>query len=405
MHGDIKLANVLLHKIEDHEWLRPRPACRWVPKLCDFGLADFVASATNVYKGTAGWKAPECFLGSPPISLKACDIFAYGLLVWCVFAGNSTSPVSTNINCDGGDVWIRESQGQQSFYKYAASRLRKAYRLWDSQQGLTFAELAELAVHIAPGRNRHKRIRPKASLWETREVREAQLNRVLVVLRVSLDDDPSRRETQPWIYMDTRRYKHLKTVTDPPAYSRWETSRSSFLRLKEQCNLLKRGLVNCAQLIHYLYLLNVAQVNRFFALNRWWNLLRAQWTAQTSSKERVHTAMFEEFEIINAAMRIGRADATNSSGTSIIQHEEGQACYDLTILYARLYGSLKISRLRSCLPRYDYSHVIWPGDKLAAYFVKDMDINASELGHTNFKPSQSVQYLTRVSTIYAFARI
>ena len=379
VHGDIKLANVLLHKIKNHNWLSRPHACRWVPKLCDFGLADSADSATNVYKGTAGWKAPECFLGNPPISLKACDIFAYGLLVWCIFAGKSTSPVSPNINCDGGDVWIRESQGQQSFYKNAASRLRKA----------------ELAVHIAPGRNHRasfERIRPRA------EVREAQLNRVLVLLRASLDDDPSRRETQPWIYMDTRRYGHLKTVTDPPAHSKWGTSRSSFLRLKEQWNLLKPALVGFVQLIRYLYLLNIAQLNKFFASNRWRDLLRVQSMAQASTKERVHTALFDEFEIINATKRIGRAHATNSSGTSMIQHGDQTSCYDMGILYARLYGRLEISRLRSCLPREDYKNVDSLGDSLAACFTKDMDTNA-ELRHPMFSLSQSV------STIYAFARI
>lgn len=96
-HGDIKQANVLMFRD-----LRGG-AVAWTAKLCDFGSAAIDANAkmksTYRKRGTRDFWPPEYWIAessispSAPESLRACDIFSYGLVIWNVFAGMPFPPL------------------------------------------------------------------------------------------------------------------------------------------------------------------------------------------------------------------------------------------------------------------------------------------------------------------------
>lgn len=92
-HGDLKPKNVLVF----------RALGRWTAKLCDFGCAQWLASessaqtnqrgdadtspyGTATYLGTANWLPPEVATKTTKTfnheTLRLCDIFVYGLVVW-----------------------------------------------------------------------------------------------------------------------------------------------------------------------------------------------------------------------------------------------------------------------------------------------------------------------------------
>lgn len=79
-HSDIKPENIML-----------RPDGSAV--VCDFGLGRLSAPRTLAElagddRGTLAYKAPELHSGDGPTTL-ASDIYAYGLVLWCIFAGRS----------------------------------------------------------------------------------------------------------------------------------------------------------------------------------------------------------------------------------------------------------------------------------------------------------------------------
>ncbi|KAB8234017.1 uncharacterized protein BDW43DRAFT_274815 [Aspergillus alliaceus] len=101
-HGDLKLENILLFDT---------PA-GWLPKLCDFGLSTELGDMSlNVrYYGTHGWRAPEVLKQDrKPIrvqSLKMCDIFAYGLVVRCVFTILPSAPLSAEDENGASNIFL-----------------------------------------------------------------------------------------------------------------------------------------------------------------------------------------------------------------------------------------------------------------------------------------------------------
>lgn len=102
-HGDMKPANVLIFDgyAGPSKDYRLSGECWWTLKLCDFGLTTKLQETARLpnklrYRGTEGWRPPESYAESPPKSLQLCDIFAYGLVVWCIFIGVPSSPIPTN---------------------------------------------------------------------------------------------------------------------------------------------------------------------------------------------------------------------------------------------------------------------------------------------------------------------
>jgi serine/threonine protein kinase len=90
VHADMKPDNVLIFFHDDG---------KVVAKICDFGFSgqdhDDVPAERTVYHGTTGWRPPEVMhsKASIPIgSLRLCDIFAYGLIVWSTFLRHGQTP-------------------------------------------------------------------------------------------------------------------------------------------------------------------------------------------------------------------------------------------------------------------------------------------------------------------------
>ncbi|CAF3543459.1 unnamed protein product [Fusarium graminearum] len=84
-HGDLKPSNVLVFKV----------GIKWVAKLCDFGCAvGEVKKDKERYIGTPHWlpRASELRVFHTRESLRYCDLYVYGLLVWSSFCLGGQHP-------------------------------------------------------------------------------------------------------------------------------------------------------------------------------------------------------------------------------------------------------------------------------------------------------------------------
>ena len=228
-HGDMKLTNVLLAMNTEYAMNDDLMKCRWTPRLCDFGLATSVHEQDDhgkapMYRGTQGWRPLEAYLDKPPESLVSCDIFAYGLIIWALFTGKPTSPLPPEWNKEDERESVIEMIGQQKVYGRASKNILKAHGLDKEETEVyhTLRELTERAVNFAPGYRRKAwsvNIRRKAFFEGSREERQAQVNRILFVLKESLKDNPSSRGSRPWKYMHVFQYPNFKEPRGPPLYS------------------------------------------------------------------------------------------------------------------------------------------------------------------------------------------
>ena len=223
-HGDMKPANVLMFRVLHR---RNNEGFVWVAKLCDFGsaAAEFGRKSVPFQKrGTRNFWPPEYWIAensigaNGPASLRACDIFAYGLIIWNLFAGMPFSPLGVDESRD----YALTRFGTQAYYHRASTCIRGLYEVENYQTILVlFDEFASLhipkkgAIHQRYERQKHHRKRRSRRHAKERRGLELEINRILIVLRASLNDDPSARDTRPWRYLNTRYYPSISVVTDP----------------------------------------------------------------------------------------------------------------------------------------------------------------------------------------------
>ena len=359
LHGDIKPANVLIHD----QWISGHDAtsvsCRWLPKLCDFGLAitlkeDSGRSEPRRYVGTGGWKPPECYLDLPPVSLQLCDIFAYGLVSWCVFIGNPSSPISTKMNQDEESETIKEQLGEQVFYQKASHSIRAAYGVLDSDIHSTLAELTSRAVNLWPGLGKKElglRRRRKALLEGPRDMRAEQINSVLILLRDSLNDDPKSRYLRPWEYMDVGLHKSISVVQDPIKYSTKSHPTIKHQRTQRLFSSCNAGL----ELISHKKRLILRRLMHSYhqAMRRTTRTVKISIITHLPSLipqdplKQVYDAMFFDVEFSLRDKQAQKEDRDRSRSYSfepydddLFDHEEGGRCHNLDRLYYHLYMAI-----------------------------------------------------------------
>lgn len=358
-HGDMKPANVLIHD----QWVSaPNPQatpCRWLPKLCDFGLAigfkEDGGRNLKRYRGTGGWKPPECYLDSPPASLQLCDVFAYGLVSWCIFIGSPSSPISTNQNQDEDSATIREQLGEQITYQKASRSIRTVYGIMGNDVSLTLTELTKRPLNIRPQAAKagsSLRRRHKASSEGPRDVRAEQINRVLILLRDSLNDDPQSRHRRPWEYMDFGLYESIPLVQDPVKYAgRSESTKAEHRtqNLSSWCNAVQL-LISHKKRLMVRWLTHVYRQAMRRTIGTLFTFISARFPGllPQNPMKQVYEDMFSVVELSLRDKKARIEDRKRSkiylfepNDNGIFDHEEGDRCHSLDGLYYYLYEAIR----------------------------------------------------------------
>lgn len=232
VHGDLKLENILIFS-GSHMAGR-----KWTAKLCDFGSAVPIAARADArdsatYLGSETWLPPECYekslVGQPlPPSLAPCDIFVYGLVVWAMFIGIHFSPLYKIQKVEGHGADIVRHIGQQRFYARARDSVTASFSPAHNNVHLLLAAFTEQTfTHFGGRAERQTLERRLQSRWQARSFGfgqvssdgEDKVNRILLVLRASLNDSPDRRDLQPWRYLDKKRYPFVPSVENPPRFT------------------------------------------------------------------------------------------------------------------------------------------------------------------------------------------
>ena len=228
-HGDMKPANILLFPAERNS---RSGGTKWTAKLCDFGSAAIEQHGVSVpfqkrgsyhYWPPEYWHAENSIDAMAPESLQACDIFAYGLVVWNIFSGMPFPPLTID---DSREIALGK-YGQQEYYRRASHSIRCLYDADNCQQTLCLVDSGLLAaslsgrVHEAVQRQRHHRIRRVSKINTSnynKKSMDLEINRVLIVLRECLNDLPEQRGHTPWRYFNTDFYSDIPSglVESPP---------------------------------------------------------------------------------------------------------------------------------------------------------------------------------------------
>ncbi|OJD33664.1 serine threonine protein kinase [Diplodia corticola] len=169
IHGDMKLRNILVSKQHD----------KWTAKICDFSHSSLKMAVGDgdgeptEYTGTKGWTPLP---GSSRVikgDMVSCDIFSYGLVVWCVFMERS-------------DTFLADRRFQ--------IREEDIYR--KAKDDLT------------------KKAKPNSNAYA--QDQDMSLNRILNVLVSSVHHDPLLWEKHPWVYFDCDRFPSIDIIVDEP---------------------------------------------------------------------------------------------------------------------------------------------------------------------------------------------
>ncbi|PMD16335.1 hypothetical protein NA56DRAFT_753196 [Hyaloscypha hepaticicola] len=232
-HGDMKPENVLLFA----KYSADQEETTWTAKLCDFGNAesrsahvpvtvkgkgkanesrDIESSPENAnlfeYWGTPGWIPPEVLPDQKRglldfDSLKKCDIFVYGLIVWRIFEQPSVRG-GFNLQTNRRAFRVRPIKEERSA-DYLPPRDR------------AYADAAK-AIKKAL----ETRINPSRMLIPSR----LDMNRILRVLRAALQPVPRLRDPRPWKFFDEIYYPAIIAVDETPGKELEESQLSQYVR-------------------------------------------------------------------------------------------------------------------------------------------------------------------------------
>ena len=355
-HGDVKPANILIFDQYASSPDKLAVNCRWLPKLCDFGLTvmfkrDGNNPSLQRYQGTVGWRPPECYLDSPLVSFQLCDVFAYGLVTWCVFIGNPSSPIPTKVSHDEESVVVKDHLGEQRNYQKASRSICKTYGMLRSDTYLTLAELTDCVVNLPPVMDKSRSLqgrRRKAFLQDPLYVREGQMSRVLRLLHDSLNDYPKQRHQRPWEYMDFNKHKLIPPVQNPVKYSTkvdkgikreiidsWEAFSSQ--NVYKLLLLLQRRQHDARQAMR-----QITRISRALVL-AW-----LPWLIPGNLRQQAYDEMLYEFELSIKSKLVQHGDRAHlitfsfePNDIGYFAHERNDRCLNLDGLYNQMYRAMR----------------------------------------------------------------
>ena len=428
-HGDLKPANVLLFDACINEIV---PRSRWIAKLCDFGLAnihDEMADGLNKkgFKGTVGWKPPESFLDSPPISLQLCDIFAFGLVVWCVFTGTSSSPILAQGNQDVDSSIIKCGIGKQMYYEKATKTLRLLYdldqiensdslaeltlsnpwrRIWRFFKGngndtaeidsRTVVRLVESGVRLAtlPSKDwlplRTTRRNFLALPFKKRKV---QMKRILYVLQESLNDDPELRHRQPWAFLDENKHAidSFGSILGPQKYS-----------LKQESYESKEASFNAIHACRHALLQLSQELARFMHQgSQWYSWIRGQiirstlafvftWLPSLLPQKPRQSAYNKIYSQLQSTL-LPRGVALGALDLNMFDHGDQERCHDHSQIFSILLLAFRSNQTA-------LSHPLMKRDIDALYTFARLRSRAKLCCWTQNLPTSITWYKTHVSS-------
>lgn len=282
-HGDLKLSNVLIYQSSSSKYGA-------TAKLCDFGLAIEEKKGEEIftdYLGTPGWIPPESDETLHSSSLVLCDIFAYGLVVWCVATLNLKSPI----------------------------------------EGMTPRSLTEHHLY-----NRAFEDIPRAGILRSGQ----DTNRILRVLLGSINKMPLLRERQPWRYLDRAQYPLIAAAVHPTRDStsllafnmlmqaiEWVGAASRDFRTKVQScwvPLLLNCWYVCSVFGSTLQWLTIWVASRLLVLGK--TVTRLVHSRAASPRQEVYEQIVEKY-----AKSLGRGKSgTGADGTDIMDNTLSATC-------------------------------------------------------------------------------
>ena len=297
-HGDLKLSNVLIYQSSSSKYGA-------TAKLCDFGLAIEEKKGEEIftdYLGTPGWIPPESDETLPSSSLVLCDIFAYGLVVWCVATLSLRSPI----------------------------------------EGLTPRSLTEHHLY-----NRAFEDIPRAGILRSGQ----DTNRILRVLLGSLDKKPLVRERQPWRYLDRAQYPLIAAAVDPSRVStsllafniimqaiEWvgAASRNSSMKVQSfWVPLLSACWYVCSVFVSALRWLILWIASRLSVLGK--TLTRLVHSRAASPRQEIYEQLVEKYA---KSLRRGKS-GTGPDGTDILDNTLSATC-DIRGIQKRLEDEMSL---------------------------------------------------------------
>lgn len=237
-HGDLKLDNILLF---DPDYVSraggPAQSRRWRAKICDFGSTHDANAHTlsEQYLGTRGWLPPESMKKSIQIDPQLCDIFNYGLVVFSLFLG-----ISSSLTADITRDRVADEQGLQIFYRDArdkivnkyASRIDSHYGTVLRSRSLSLESQNSIQRNLPSSTStRHRTCQSRVTFalrtlylgTNVRMLQSAQnttsrllqaveyepdfggeANRLLAVMASTLNENPQFRHRKPWVHFRRR---------------------------------------------------------------------------------------------------------------------------------------------------------------------------------------------------------
>ncbi|KAI9694732.1 MAG: hypothetical protein M1822_000348, partial [Bathelium mastoideum] len=264
-HRDLKTHNILVFRPDQRNTESGRS--RWSAKICDFGHAiDANESvSTKLKDGTQAWKPPEYHGAEALVDPRACDVFAYGLLVWAMFTQCPESPLLGVPADELSDAWGLQKSYHDALHDISAnwiphSRLQENETNANPETDRSYPGNRAASTSPALGRRESAGSRETQSspipdgsngntvnkflvtratrllsLFRTEENPKSRLgrlgavaignygperNRILAVLKKALNDDPSERLSRPlphfWLNLDRVSDSALLKGIEPP---------------------------------------------------------------------------------------------------------------------------------------------------------------------------------------------